>query len=176
MYWVQLLSLLNGRVVVTEIVWHFLEQAAHMPFPSPPGHWSDGAGASGRGSMVFVPLGLRSGSWTSRHGVAGCGSLQKGRWPTSSWRTGPQVKAREACSGLSAMPPTLQRERQPGPDGASRGSWEPVLEIEDPSAPLSLLRSPTFSCSSHCPQVLKGVFLAKHLFFWRGAGGSLTKY
>lgn len=53
--------------------------------------------------MVFVPLGPRSGSWTSHHGVAGCGSLQKGRWPTSSWRTGPQVKAREALLGLRCL-------------------------------------------------------------------------
>lgn len=74
-----------------------LERAAHIPSHSHPQHWSSGAGTSGRGTMVFVPLGLRNGSWTSHHGVAGCGSLQKGRWPTSSWRTGPQVKAREVC-------------------------------------------------------------------------------
>ena len=79
-----------------------LEHTAHMPFPSlsPPPTWRRGAGASRSGTTVFVPLGLRSGSWTSHHGVAGCGSLQKAKWPTSSWRTGPQVKAREACVGL----------------------------------------------------------------------------
>lgn len=47
------------------------------------------------GSVSFVLLGPRNGNWTSHRGVAGCGSLRKGRWPTSSWRTGPLVKAQD---------------------------------------------------------------------------------
>ena len=42
--------------------------------------------------------------------------------------------------------------------------WEPALDIEDLCVPLSLLHFPTFSCGDHCPQVLKVVFPAKHLF------------
>lgn len=106
-------------------------------------------GASAGGSMVFVPLGLRSGSWTSHHGVAGCGSLQKGRWPTSSWRTGHQVKAREACichSVRGAAPqawPGLF-----GVMGTCPGNQRPQCTFKWPPFPTP------FSCSNHCPQVL----------------------
>ncbi|EDL80962.1 NECAP endocytosis associated 2, isoform CRA_b [Rattus norvegicus] len=44
--------------------------------------------ASRRGPPTVV-TGPQNGNWTSHPGVAGCGSLRKGRWPTSSWRTGP---------------------------------------------------------------------------------------
>lgn len=117
-----------------------LEQAARMPFPFP-----SPAGASGRGTMAFVPVGLRSGSWTSHHGVAGCGSLQKGRWPTSSSRTGPQVKAREACEeGLRSQTSHFVKGEaaQAWPGQATQGPWDPVLKFKGLGVLISHLHSP----------------------------------
>lgn len=82
--------------------------------------------------MVFVPVGPRSGSWTSHHGVAGCGSLQKGRWPTSSWRTGPQVKAREALVGLRCRAPYFVKGE--AALASPLGSRELILQIKGSAA------------------------------------------
>lgn len=144
-----------------------LEQAAHMPFPSPPPALEGWSGSlwhrlSGFCLLRAAEWQLDQPSWSGRLRITAKGQVayikleDRTSGKGKGGLLGAEVPGHPLCKGRGS----------PGPDEASQGSWEPVLDIEDPSALLSLLHSPTFNCSSHCPQVLKGGFLAKHLFFW----------